>query len=268
MILAPEKLTKTQKQATVNHLFEHSAPTWDFYLMLALSAATITFGLWENNSAVVIGGMLIAPMLYPIMSVSMGIVVGDGKLILRSLSVILKSVVGVIALSLGISLFFIDKTANAEMLTRTVPNISYFLIAIFSGIAMAYALARPNLSDVLPGVAINVALVPPLAVTGITFSSLQWPLVIKSLEMFFFNLTGIVFAALLVFAMMRFFETREVIERKLRAEEKIVAEENKEKQLKDLKQIKKTVREATSLLKKVENGQSNEDNPDRPRKKS
>jgi len=258
MILAPEKLTKTQKQATVKQLIMHSAPTWDFYLMLALSAATITFGLWENNTAVVIGGMLIAPMLYPIMSVSMGIVVGDNRLILRGLSVILKSVICVIALALGISLFFIDKTLNAEILSRTVPNISYFLIAILSGIAMAYALARPNLSDVLPGVAINVALVPPLAVTGITFSSLQWPLVIKSLEMFFFNLIGIVFAALLVFAMMRFFETREVIEQKLRAEEKIIEEEHKEKQLEDLKQIKKTVREATSLLKKVENGQSRE----------
>lgn len=103
--------------------------------------------------------------------------------------------------------------------------------------------------------------------TGITFSALQWPLVIKSLEMFFFNLIGIVFAALLVFAMMRFFETRQVIEQKLRAEEKIVEEENKEKQIEDLKQIKKTVREAASLLKKVENGQAHKATADSPRKK-
>jgi uncharacterized hydrophobic protein (TIGR00271 family) len=253
MILNPTKLTKTQKKETVKQMLEYSAPTWEFYLMLALSAATVSLGMWKNSTSVVIGGMLIAPMLFPIMSVSMGIVVGDTRLILRGGAVIFRSIILAIIIATGISLFFTDKTLTGEILTRTVPDISYFLIALLSGLAMAYAMARPSLSAVLPGVAINVALVPPLAAIGITLSSMQWPLMLKSLELFFLNLIGIIFAALFVFALMRFYETREIINQKLNAEEKIVEEEQEEHDKENIKEIKKSVKQAENLLKKVAN---------------
>lgn len=251
MILSPSKLTKNQKKETVKQMLEYSAPTWEFYLMLALSAATITLGMWKDNTAVVIGGMLIAPMLYPIMSVSMGIVVGDFRLILRGGSVILKSLILATIIAAGLSLFSLDRSLTNEILSRTAPSTSYFLIALLSGIAMAYAMARPNLSAVLPGVAINVALVPPLTVMGITLSTLNWPLLLKSFELFILNLIGIILAALMVFALMSFYETRELINQKLKAEEKIVQEEQAQKDEEDIREIKKSVQKAENLLKIV-----------------
>lgn len=181
----------------------------------------------------------------------MGIVVSDFRLISRGGGVILKSILLAMVIATGISLFFIDKSFTYEILSRTGPDISYFLIALLSGVAMAYAMARPNLSAVLPGVAINVALVPPLAAVGITFSSLQWPLMFKSLELFALNLIGIIFAALMVFALMSFYETRELINQKLKAEEKTVQKEQAQKEKNDIKEIKETVKKAEDLLKKV-----------------
>ncbi|MBD3270125.1 TIGR00341 family protein [Candidatus Peregrinibacteria bacterium] len=249
MILKPEKISKTQKKETVNKLFEYSTPTWDFFLMMALSSIIITIGLLQSNVPVIIGGMLIAPMLYPILSLAMGIVVGYPKLMRRSALVILQSIFAITIISFVVALLFLEKDLNTEITSRTLPNLAFFIIAICSGGAVGYSIAKPNINEVLPGVAITVSLVPPLSVSGIGLAFLKMDFAIGAIGLFFLNLAGIVFAAIFVFAVMNFYETKEQVKKKIRAEEKEIEEVNLEKQQESIKNIEKTLKEATKILK-------------------
>lgn len=249
MLLKPTKLTKVQKRETVNKLLEESTPTYDFFLMLVLASIIVTIGLLLSNAAVIIGGMLVAPILFPILSLSMGIVVGDIKLIKRAGAVIIQSVVVATLISLFISLLFIRKEITPELISRIYPNLAYFLIAFVSGGAAAYALARPSLSAILPGVAVSVSLIPPLAAVGVSITFLSWEMTVGTAGLFFLNLIGIVFAGLIVFAVLKFYEVKEVIEKKIKAEEAVIKEEQKEKEKEKIEELEKRVREAEEILK-------------------
>ncbi|MDA2922917.1 TIGR00341 family protein [Patescibacteria group bacterium AH-259-L07] len=217
--------------------------------MLVLSSVIVTFGLLLNNIAVIIGGMLVTPILFPILSLSMGVVVGDRKLMKRGGIVIARSAGVVVIISALISLMFISKEITPEIVSRVSSNLAYFLIALFSGAAAAYALSRPSESEVLPGVAITVALIPPLSVLGIAISLFQWEMIVGSLGLFFFNLIGITFSALVVFSILQFHEIKDVIEKKIKAEERVIKAEQKEKEKSHIQELEKTVRQATEVLK-------------------
>jgi len=249
MILKSEKLTKIQKAETVNKLFYGSTPSYDFFLMLVLASVIVALGLLMNNIPVVIGGMLVAPILSPILSFSMGIVVGNHKLMKRSALVILQSVFIIILISFIISFLSLDRQLTPEILSRSYPSVAYFLIAVFSGAAVAYALVRPKISEALPGVAITVSLIPPLAVFGIALSFFEWKIAIGSLGIFFLNLIGIIFASLVVFAILRFYEVKETIEKKIKAEEQTIEKEKKEREEEKIEEIEKRVIEAAEILK-------------------
>ncbi len=74
-------LTEEDKAKAIKDLIYNSSPRQDFFLMILLSVLMATFGLLLNSPAVVIGSMLVAPILFPIMGLSMGIVMVDSKLI-------------------------------------------------------------------------------------------------------------------------------------------------------------------------------------------
>lgn len=249
MILKPIKITKTQKKKVFDRLFEESAASYDFFLMLILSSVIVTFGLLLNNVAVIIGGMLVAPILFPILSLSMGVVVGDRKIMKRGGIIILRSAGLIVIISAIISLMFINREVTPEIFSRVLPNLAYFLIALFSGAAAAYALARPSAAEILPGVAITVALIPPLSVLGIAISLFQWEMIIGSLGLFFFNLIGIIFSALAVFSILQFYEIKELIEKKIKAEEKIIKAEQREIEKNHIQELEKTVKQAAEILK-------------------
>ncbi|MBT4277755.1 TIGR00341 family protein [Candidatus Falkowbacteria bacterium] len=249
MLIQPEKVTKIQKRHTFEALFRDSTPSYDFFLMLILSAILVAIGLLINNAVVVIGGMLVAPILSPILSFSMGMVVGDVKLMKRSGEVILQSILIVVVVSLVISFLTINRELTPEIFSRAHPSLAYFLIALFSGLAASYSLVRPNLSEKLSGVAISVALIPPLASLGIAFSFFDVRVIVGSLGLFALNLVGIILAALVVFAIFKFYEVKESIEKKIKAEERIIKEEEKEKTQEKIEEIEKQVKEATEFLK-------------------
>ena len=255
MLLKSSRLTKSQREDAVARVFDHSSPRVDFYLMLILSAIIVTLGLLIDSAGVVIGGMLIAPILSPILGFSMGVVVGNTKLIKRAGSIIVWSALTVVIISFIISSFTLNGEMTSEIFSRTSPSLAYLLIAMVSGAAVAYALVRPALSEILPGIAIAVALIPPLATVGISISFLEKDMVIGSFELFLVNLVGIVFAAVSVFSFMRIYEAKDVIERKLRGEEKIVQKFQKEHDMEKIEQIEKTVLEVKEMLnEKKKNG--------------
>lgn len=144
-----------------------SIPSLGFFYMLALAAGIATFGLMDNSAPTIIGAMIIAPLMSPIMSLSFGLVAFDKRLIVRSFMTVIAGVILVLGLAYIITLLFGFRVTGSEILDRTSPSVIDFGVAILSGGAAAFAYTRRSILSSIAGVAIAVALVPPLAVSGI-----------------------------------------------------------------------------------------------------
>ncbi len=214
------KISSKKRKQTVEDLIESSSPTHSFFLILILSAVITTFGLLLNSAAIVIGGMLVSPLLSPILAISMGIVMADGKLILRSLRVLAIAIVCVVAISLIFAFFMVDKTPNNEIISRIHPNFIYFGVALASGIAAAFAFSKEEFSKHLVGVAVAIALLPPLSVIGIGIAFWNLEVLSGSIALFLINLFGILLGSLVVFSLLRFYPEKKVAEKELKEEER------------------------------------------------
>jgi len=204
-------LTNTDKTNAVERLISGSTPSQDFFLMTILSVLTATFGLLLDNVAIIVGSMLIAPLLNPVLSLSLGFIMSDIKVISRSFWTLIKAVVLSITASNFAALLFSTqlKSVNGlEITSRMQPNLIYVVIAIIAGLAATFALVKPQLSETLPGVAITVSIIPPLAVTGIGIAKLNWQMISGSFILFLVNLIGIIFASMITFSLMNFYTHR------------------------------------------------------------
>ena len=157
--LPPEELDVLMHQASI--------PSWGFFFMLVLSSAIETFGLLSNSAPAIIGAMIIAPLMAPILGLSYGIVVFDRQQIIRSaVTVVLGAFVVVLFAYLSTAFIGLG-IAGSEILSRTVPTLLDLGVAMAAGAAAAFAYSRKSITNSIAGVAIAVALVPPLAATGV-----------------------------------------------------------------------------------------------------
>lgn len=203
-------LTEKDKTKAVEHLIQASTPTQDFFFMIILSIITAAFGLILNNVAVIIGSMLIAPMLYPFLSLSLGITIADGKLISRSFYTILKAWAFGVAVAAIVTLLFSSHMngISSEILSRTEATLPFIMIALAAGFAGTFAFVKPQLNETLPGIAISVALIPPVAVTGIGVALLNPQIITGSILLFLVNAIGIVLSGMTTLSLMNFYIER------------------------------------------------------------
>lgn len=222
-------VSEADKTKAIERLIEDSTPDFDFFLMVTLSMLMAAFGLLLDSTAVVIGSMLIAPILYPTVSLALGVSLSDYKLIGRSFSSIVKAMAFGVGSAVLVSLFSgIDTYLTNEVVSRTVPSLLYFAVAVVSGMAVSYSLVKPKLSETLPGIAVSVALIPPLAVVGIGIANLDWAVVAGSFVLFVVNVIGIVFACMVSFSLMDVQGKKKVAESAIEKEERRVEKEKKE----------------------------------------
>lgn len=161
-ILSGEEILEVQQD-----LAQGARPGTDYFVLIVLSCIIATLGLQQSSPAVVIGAMLVAPLMSPIMAFSLGLVRGDLRLIRFAVEATLKGVALAILIAAFVGLLSPLKTITSEMLARAQPNLLDLAVALASGMAGAYALARKEVSAALPGVAIAAALMPPLATAGL-----------------------------------------------------------------------------------------------------
>ncbi len=186
--------------ATINrNLWIASVPSFSFYFMLGLSGLIATMGLLANSVAIIIGAMIIAPLMGPIIGIAYSMVVANRRLLRRSSLTLLKGVILTVATSWGAASMVGLTNINSEILARTNPTLLDLGIALAAGAAGAFANSRHRIADALPGVAIAVALVPPLSVVGISLANGQQELLTGALLLFLTNLIGIIFSGGLVF---------------------------------------------------------------------
>lgn len=217
-------IEKGEKDKAIEMLIASSSPTPSFFLMLLLSVIIVTLGILKNNVPIVIGGMLVSPLLSPILAISLGITMANHELIMRSFKVLLKSIIYSIILALILTVFFIGKDINSEILSRANPSLVFFGVAMASGLAASFAVTRKELSERMVGVAVAIALLPPIAVIGIGIGFFNWEIVAGAAELFLINLFGILLSSLIVFSLFGFYPQKKKVQEELKAEEKELEE--------------------------------------------
>ena len=170
-----------------------------FIILMILSTLLATTGLFANSAPVIIGAMVLAPLMSPIVSFSMGIIRNDTSLISKSTRTLFIGILMAILFSSLFTLIMPLKEITPEMASRLHPNLLDLMVAIFSGIAGAYATSKEEVAKSLAGVAIAVALVPPLSVTGIGVGMFNVDVISGSFLLFITNFVGITLSAALTF---------------------------------------------------------------------
>ena len=161
-----------------------------FLFMTLMSAGIAILGLILSSPAVVIGAMLIAPLMGPIIGLGFAMASGDYVWLRKcARSLAIGTVLAVLLCTVIVFLSPL-KTVTAEIASRTRPNLFDLLVALFSGMAGAYALIRGREGAVV-GVAIATALMPPLATVGFGLATLNWPVFSGALLLFVTNLVAI-----------------------------------------------------------------------------
>jgi uncharacterized hydrophobic protein (TIGR00271 family) len=132
-----------------------------------------TAGVIADSTATVIGAMIVAPLMTPILGTALSVVLADRNHVVRSILLVLGGALVVIAIAfiLGFLGAPLDAFAtNGQVMSRIHPKLIDLIAALATGLVGAFALVRADISDTLPGVAIAISLVPPLAVVGLLLS--------------------------------------------------------------------------------------------------
>ena len=180
----------------------------DFFTLIVLSSAIAILGLILNSGAVIIGAMLVAPLMSPMMAIAHGIVQGNMIMIRRGLISTFKGVAISIGVGIVMTMVVNPYQPTVEILARSGPTLLDLLVALASGAAGAYAVSRRSVAAALPGVAISVALVPPLCVVGYGIGSANFRIAGGAFILFMTNLAAIVLVSAFVFLLVGFRPTR------------------------------------------------------------
>jgi len=196
-----ELIDSAERREVIDQLFPRGVPLRQFFTrfvsLMMLSTAIAVFGILADSTAVVIGAMLVAPLMFPVLGIAAAVVMGWPRRILhRALLVAAGSLLAIlIAAVISFVIPGRETPLPAELMARTSPNLLDLGIALAAGAAGAYGQVRRHAADALTGVAVAVALVPPLAVVGITLQLTEWQLALGAGLLFLANVVGIVIAA-------------------------------------------------------------------------
>lgn len=170
-----------------------------FAVLIVLSTMIAAFGLLADSVAVVIGAMLVAPLMTPILGVAVSIALTEVGRLVVSVRTVVGGAVGAVAVGWLVAFLAAGPVTAAslpgEILGRTYPGLLDLGIAVSAGLAAGYLLVDQKAAASAAGVAIAVALVPPLATVGICLQLGAWPLAVGALLLFSTNLVAIVLSA-------------------------------------------------------------------------
>jgi uncharacterized hydrophobic protein (TIGR00271 family) len=174
-----------------------------FAILLFLSTIIATYGVLSDSTATVIGAMIIAPLMTPIMATAAGVAMGRLDRAGRALLTVAVGVTGVIFLSWLLASLFpgvISPTGNSQIAARISPRLADLAVALASGLAGAFAISREDVADSLPGVAISISLVPPLCVVGTGLAINNPDVALGAFLLFITNFFSILLAGSTLFA--------------------------------------------------------------------
>jgi uncharacterized hydrophobic protein (TIGR00271 family) len=215
--LSGHDLGRERREAIADTLYfggaDRSRKIASYVTMLALSVTIATLAVLQDSTAAIIGAMLIAPLMTPIMGCAAGLVAGWRRRVVASLGVVTVSVASAIGLAWVLASWIpalVPLYANSQVHSRTSPTLLDMAIALAAGAAGAYATVDERVSQSLTGVAIAVALVPPLSVVGVALEAGQLQSAGGAFLLFATNLVSIILASTVVFVLVGFSPVKEI----------------------------------------------------------
>ena len=197
------QISRDHRVNLVDRLTSSSNFDFDFMALISLSTLIAALGLVQNSGAVVIGAMLVAPLMTPLVAMGLALVQANERLLQTALWSVLYgfSVALLIGAAVGLFVWLTipGYGMGTQLMSRGFPNLLDLFVALASGVAAAYAMGRPNLLSALPGVAIAAALVPPIATSGVAFSLGHWTVAGGALLLFLTNIVAIVLGTAITF---------------------------------------------------------------------
>ncbi len=188
------------KEEILNNIEFKGANLW----ILAFSIFIASIGLNVNSTAVVIGAMLISPLMGPILGIGLAVGINDFDTLMKSVKNLLIAVtISVITSTLYFAISPLSD-AQSELLSRTTPTIFDVFIALFGGLAGIVGTSRKLKGNVVPGVAIATALMPPLCTAGYGLATMNFQYFIGAFYLFFINSVFIALSTLLIVRIMKF----------------------------------------------------------------
>jgi uncharacterized hydrophobic protein (TIGR00271 family) len=207
------RMKASDRTETYVRIRRSTRPSTDFFILIALSSMIASLGLILSSPAVVIGAMLVAPLMSPIVGTGLAVVLGDARFLRLALGAVTRGVGVAILVGVVAGLAHLNQPLTPELMARTQPSLLDLGVALFSGMAGGYALSRSTAAGALPGVAIAAALVPPLATIGISFTTGHFSEALGAFLLFFTNFVAISSATALVFIVLGFRPTHAQKER-------------------------------------------------------
>ncbi|MCR4812626.1 MAG: DUF389 domain-containing protein [Bacteroidales bacterium] len=189
-------------------------------LIFAIFMASL--GLNVNSTAVIIGAMLISPLMGPIIGMGYAIGINDYELLKRALKNYgVATLISVVTATIYFAISPLNE-ARSELLARTFPTLYDVLIAFFGGAAGVLALTTKSKGQVIPGVAIATALMPPLCTAGYGLASAQWSYFFGAFYLFFINTVFIASATFLGVKFLRFNPEKVLPKEKIKKGQRII----------------------------------------------
>lgn len=177
--------------------FASDARFGQVFAVLTLGSTVIaSLGLLANSASVVIGAMVVAPWILPLQAMAFQVLRGQFPDFLRALRTLAVGVLLGLFVSVGVGLLVPLPSPGSEVMTRTVPNLLDLGIALAAGVVAMYAKLRKEAINAVAGLAIAVALVPPVCVTGLLLAGARWQDAYGAALLFLTNLLGILTGAM------------------------------------------------------------------------
>lgn len=174
-----------------------------FWILLTLASIIAAAGVVADSTATVIGAMIVAPLMTPILGTMLAVVLGDRANLLRSVALVVGGAAAAIAIGYVVGVLVTNDVVaatNSQVAGRVTPRLIDLLAALATGVVGSVALVRRDISDTLPGVAIAISLVPPLTVVGLTAESGELDEAAGALLLFGTNVAAILTTGIVVMA--------------------------------------------------------------------
>lgn len=185
----------TAQRERVTHLIKGRAGlSWPYMFMNVLATIIASYGLFSDSPATVIGAMILAMLLSPLMGMALALMHHDYRLLRKSIITLLVGAVTVYVVAFFIGLLHYDLAITQSITDQSKVNLFSLIIALAGGAAGAYATASPKLVGAFVGVALATTLMPPIAAAGILSTRGEWSMVFEALFLVFVNVVAIQFA--------------------------------------------------------------------------
>lgn len=191
--------TDSYADQAIKDLISRTRHDADFYALLVGSIILAAFAIFNDSIVTLIASMIISPLATPILTLGLGVVSGDLRLIVRTFGLLMAASLIALLAAVGLSIVFDHNQVADHFISFTGSRVDSFIVALVSGAIAAYGIMRPKVASAITGVAIAVSLLPPLVATGIGLAPGGFT-ADNAFTLFLLNVLGILIASVAVFA--------------------------------------------------------------------